>query len=258
MVASPARAAVLLLLASDCFQTVPPSFFGVVKAYPTGAMIQVKGRPVGPGTTDSIVRGQDNCSLNLKPPTPAFLATSCTIPIDWVALSLEGVLNSKLRFQEAPGSVRGTSRRGLISRVSGNFTVGWRHRRRQARGAFHRCTLTPLGCRISATRGEPRTGARNGNGPWQVLGGCTGSVICALQLALAVMQALSERPDSGPHPGGVRDLRMALTRCVWRPSACGICFVALAVAACWARFLHISRCRCFIKHFAQWLKRRSP
>ena len=86
VVASPARAAAVLL-ASDFFQTVPPSFFGVPKAYPNAdAVILVKGRPIGPGTTDTIVQRQDNCILNLNPLTPAFPTTSCTIPIEWVGI----------------------------------------------------------------------------------------------------------------------------------------------------------------------------
>ena len=66
---------------------------------------------------------QDNCILNLNPPTQAFPTTSCTIPIEWVALSLESVLNSNLRFQEAPGSVPGTSRSGGMMTMFSNGSV---------------------------------------------------------------------------------------------------------------------------------------
>ena len=120
VVASPARAAAVLL-GSDYFQTVPPSFFVVSKGYPNAdEVIQVKGRPIGPGTTDTIVQRQDNCILNLNPPTPSFPTTSCTIPIEMVALSLEGVLNSNLRFREAPGSLPGTSRSGGMMTMFSN------------------------------------------------------------------------------------------------------------------------------------------
>ena len=55
-------------------------------------------------------------------------------------------------------------------------------------------------------------------------------MIRALQQALAVMQALSECPGPLNHPDGGRHLRVSLTRRVWGPAACGICFVAFAVA----------------------------
>lgn len=88
VVASPARAAAVLL-GSDYFQTVPTSFFVVPKGYRNAdEVIQVKGRPIGLGTTDTIVQRQDNCILNLNPSTPSFPTTSCTIPIELVALSL--------------------------------------------------------------------------------------------------------------------------------------------------------------------------
>ena len=48
VVASPARAAAVLL-GSDYFQTVQPSFFMVPKGYlNAGEVIQVKGRPIDP------------------------------------------------------------------------------------------------------------------------------------------------------------------------------------------------------------------
>lgn len=109
VVASPARAAAVLL-GSDYFQTVQPTFFIMPPGLPNPP-IPVKGVPIGPGTTDTIVQRQDNCILNLNPPTPAFPTTSCTIPIEMVALSLS-TFDGSLLFREAPGSVPGTSRSG--------------------------------------------------------------------------------------------------------------------------------------------------
>lgn len=51
---------------------------------------------------------QDNCILSLD---FAFPTTSCTIPIEMVALSLS-TFDGSLLFREAPGSVPGTSRSG--------------------------------------------------------------------------------------------------------------------------------------------------
>ena len=109
VVTSPARAAAVLL-GSDYFQTAPPSFFVVPKGYPNAdEVIQVKGLPIGPGTTDTIVQRQNNCILSLDFACPT---RSCTIPIELVALSLVSVTDSNLRFREAPGSVPGISRSG--------------------------------------------------------------------------------------------------------------------------------------------------
>lgn len=91
VIASPAHATTILL-GSDYFQTVAPTFF-INPNDPTNTPIDVKGVPIGPGTTDTIVQRQANCIL---------VGLSCTIPIEMVALSLEAVLNPMLRFRESP------------------------------------------------------------------------------------------------------------------------------------------------------------
>ena len=93
VIASPARATVLL--GSDYFETTQPTFFVVPSGYPNaGTIIPVKGLPIGPGTTDTIVQRQGNCVL--------LPSSSCTIPIEMVKLSLIGANDPTLRFRESP------------------------------------------------------------------------------------------------------------------------------------------------------------
>ena len=92
MVASPVHAVVLL--GSDYLETVQPSFFtGPGPSFPN---IPVKGLPIGPGATDTIVQRQADCSLNLN------AVASCTIPIEVVALSLVSIDNPMFRVRESP------------------------------------------------------------------------------------------------------------------------------------------------------------
>jgi hypothetical protein len=91
VIASPAHATTILL-GSDYFQTVAPTFF-IDPNDPSRTPIFVKGVPIGPGTTDTIVQRQADCIL---------VGPSCTIPIEMVALSLEAVNNPMLRFRESP------------------------------------------------------------------------------------------------------------------------------------------------------------
>ena len=88
---SPVRAD-LVLLGSDYFQTIQPTNFS-----PLGAANPLTGLPIGPGTTDTIVRRLGDCALSL------FVNLSnCTIPIEMVALSLISVPNPAVRLRESP------------------------------------------------------------------------------------------------------------------------------------------------------------
>ena len=83
----------LVLLGADYLETVQPSFFTV----PGPVVIPVKGLPIGPGTTDTILHRKADCSLSL-----ATAGTSCTIPIEMVALSLVSIANPLLVVRESP------------------------------------------------------------------------------------------------------------------------------------------------------------
>ena len=78
----------VVVLGSDYFQTVPSTFLNPIGAF--------SGLPIGPGMTDTIVQRQADCTLNL-----ALAGSSCTIPIEMVALSLVSVLNPMIRIRES-------------------------------------------------------------------------------------------------------------------------------------------------------------
>ena len=82
----------LVLLGSDYFETIQPTFFT-----PLGAFNPLKGLPIGPGTTDTIVQRQADCSLSLST-----LGSNCTIPIELVALSLISTVDPLVRLRESP------------------------------------------------------------------------------------------------------------------------------------------------------------
>ena len=84
----PAAHADLVLLGTDYFQTVPPTFFGATT---------LTGSPIGPGLTDTIVQRKADCSLTL-----ATAGSKCTIPIELVALSLVDITNPLFRLRESP------------------------------------------------------------------------------------------------------------------------------------------------------------
>lgn len=87
-----------ILLGSDYFETVPPTFFIVPNGYPnSGQTIQVKGFPTGPGSTDTIVQRQGNCGLS-----SLSAGSNCTIPIEMVSLSLVASNDPTLAFRESP------------------------------------------------------------------------------------------------------------------------------------------------------------
>ena len=91
MVAGPAHAD-LVLLGSDYFETIQPTFFT-----PLGGFNPLAGLPIGPGTTDTIVQRQADCSLTLLT-----AGSNCTIPIEMVALSLISTVNPMVRVRESP------------------------------------------------------------------------------------------------------------------------------------------------------------
>lgn len=98
---SPAHA-FKILLGTDYFETTPPTFFvgPPGSGFPfEGVSIPVKGVPIGPGRTDTIVQRQQDCSLNFNQ-----LGSSCTIPIEMVALSLvtDDPSLPTLLFRESP------------------------------------------------------------------------------------------------------------------------------------------------------------
>lgn len=90
-VSSAARADVVLL-GSDYFKTIQPTFFT-----PLGAANPLTGLPIGPFTTDTIVQRQGDCSLSL-----GTLGSNCTIPIEMVALSLISTVDPLVRLRESP------------------------------------------------------------------------------------------------------------------------------------------------------------
>lgn len=97
VVAGPADAA-FILMGSDYFETVQPSFFIIPPGYANaGTQITVQGLPTGPGSTDTIVQRRADCFIHLQ-----LSGDSCTIPIEMVGLSLVAVGNPSLRFRESP------------------------------------------------------------------------------------------------------------------------------------------------------------
>jgi PEP-CTERM motif len=101
LVSAPAQSTIILL-GSDYFETVQPTFF-----IPLGPLNPLAGLAFGPGSTDTIVRRQADCNLDL------FSAGSnCTIPIEMVGLSLVSTVNPMVQLRETPGSVGGTSLSG--------------------------------------------------------------------------------------------------------------------------------------------------
>lgn len=99
LLSSPVQSAVILL-GSDYFQTVQPTFF-----QPLDPLNPLAGLTIGPGSTDTIVRRQGDCSLDLT-----LNLDTCTIDIEMVALSLVSTVNPLVVLRETPGSVPGTSR----------------------------------------------------------------------------------------------------------------------------------------------------
>ncbi len=91
VVTSPARAD-LVLLGSDYFRTIQPTFFT-----PLGGLNPLAGLPIGPGDTDTRVQRQGDCSLSLST-----LGSNCTIPIELVALSLVSTVNPMVLVRESP------------------------------------------------------------------------------------------------------------------------------------------------------------
>lgn len=99
LLAGSARADIVLL-GSDYFETIAPTSFTFPVATSLGSLsgitLGLSGRPIGPGSTDTIVRRRQDCSL--------FLDTSgsqCTIEIEMVALSLVGN-GPPILFRESP------------------------------------------------------------------------------------------------------------------------------------------------------------
>lgn len=101
LLSAPAQSAVVLL-GSDHFRTVQPTFF-----LPLGALNPLAGLTMGPGSTDTIVQRQGDCVLDLNVNLDA-----CTIPIEMVALSLVSTVNPSVVLRETPGSLAGTNRSG--------------------------------------------------------------------------------------------------------------------------------------------------
>ena len=89
--AGPARAD-LVLLGSDYFETIQPTFFA-----PLGPLNPLAGLPLGPGSTDTIVQRRGDCALSL-----ATAGSQCTIAIEMVALSLVSTVNPLVRLRESP------------------------------------------------------------------------------------------------------------------------------------------------------------
>lgn len=76
----------------DYFQTVQPTSF-----VPLGPLNPLKGLPIGPGATDTIVQRQANCTIDFNS-----AGSQCTIPIEMLALSLVSTVNPSVRVRESP------------------------------------------------------------------------------------------------------------------------------------------------------------
>ncbi|MFN0162699.1 MAG: PEP-CTERM sorting domain-containing protein [Burkholderiales bacterium] len=99
MVAAPSVArADVVLMGSDYFETIPDTFFLPLTQpplnLPSGALA---GLPIGPGSTDTIVRRLDDCMIGMAVP-----GSQCVIPIEMVALSLVSVVNPMVVLRESP------------------------------------------------------------------------------------------------------------------------------------------------------------
>ena len=112
VVTSPARAD-LVLLGSDYFETIQPTFFT-----PFGGLNPLAGLSIGPGTTDTIVQRQGDCSLTLSAS-----GSNCTISIEMVALSLISTVDPMVRLRESPtlASVGGMTMTSDGSGTGGTF-----------------------------------------------------------------------------------------------------------------------------------------
>ncbi|MBL8382506.1 MAG: PEP-CTERM sorting domain-containing protein [Burkholderiales bacterium] len=91
VLAGTARADVVLL-GSDYFETVQPTFFA-----PLGGANPLAGLPIGPGSTDTIVQRRGDCMIGL-----GSIGSQCTIPIELVALSLVSTANPAILLRESP------------------------------------------------------------------------------------------------------------------------------------------------------------
>ena len=78
-----------VLLGTDYLQTVAPTSYA-----PLGILA---GLPIGPGNTDTVVRRMGNCDLAL-----GTAGSTCTVPIEMVALSLVSATNPLVRVRESP------------------------------------------------------------------------------------------------------------------------------------------------------------
>lgn len=109
----PARADIVLL-GSDYFETIQPTNF-----VPLGGLNPLAGLPIGPGLTDTIVQRQGDCSLSL-----GTSGSSCTVPIEMVALSLVSTVNPAVRLRESPtiASVGGMTITSNGSGTGGTFS----------------------------------------------------------------------------------------------------------------------------------------
>ena len=92
----PAQGAVILL-GSDYFETVQPTFFTPLDGLGMGILNPLRGLAIGPGSTDTIVQRQANCTLDLTS-----TGSTCSIPIEMVALSLQSTVNPNVRIRESP------------------------------------------------------------------------------------------------------------------------------------------------------------
>ena len=90
--ATPSARADLVLLGADYLETIQPTFF-----VPLGPLNPLVGLSIGPGTTDTIVHRTQDCALAL-----GSAGSSCTIPIELVALSLMSSVNPSYVLRESP------------------------------------------------------------------------------------------------------------------------------------------------------------
>jgi hypothetical protein len=94
---APARADVILA-GSDYFETIPPTYFAPLSGPPLNLPSpDLVGLPIGPGSTDTIVRRLGDCPIAL-----GLAGSQCTIPIEMVALSLQSVVAPMVVLRESP------------------------------------------------------------------------------------------------------------------------------------------------------------
>jgi len=91
LLSQPAHADVILL-GTDYLQTISPTNFLLA-----GLLIDLQGLAIGPEKTDTKVERKSDCTITLS-----VFGSSCTIPTEMIALSLQSTINPLLLVRESP------------------------------------------------------------------------------------------------------------------------------------------------------------